>query len=494
MGPEMRTSTKRFSAALVTLGLSVTLVACGGSSGSSGSKSDGKGEAAKSDCPLSALPKSGSKVKISLWYGGLQGNAKTAMAETVKAYNASQDRVEVTASDQGSAYTQVLDKYTRAIPDRIPNIVYGDAATVQYMSDSGTIIPGGDCASEGVVPLDHILPVVKAFYTVDGTYIPGAVNVATPQIYYNQKQFQEAGLPLKAPGTLAEIRADGKKLKAANIAGFEWPLSMTINRWFFETFVGGLGLPMVNNGNGHDKRATKAVFDTPKAVALLKELKGMYDDGTIAKISNTSGQLQQYLNVAQGKSAMVIETSTAATTMEAFLGGKLSASDLAAGNLSGLEGSSTVAPGFGEMPGVDKPGYGPVSGGAYYVTNGGSKAQQGAAMDFIRFINQIPQQVKWHVLGSYLPSNDQVAKQPEVQELWKGKVAGLSLKVASNQLAAQSAANPGPIVGPFDQYNLIVQKMMESVFLKDADPATALAKAQADVTKAIENYNSENGF
>ena len=40
----------------------------------------------------------------------------------------------------------------------------------------------------------------------------------------------------------------------------------------------------------------------------------------------------------------------------------------------------------------------------------------------------------------------------------------------------------------------VVQKMMESVLLNDADPTKALAKAQADVTKSIENYNKTNGF
>lgn len=490
----MRTGTKRLATALCAIGLTVTVAGCG-SSGSKGASSGGDGQKSKVACPLSALPTSGPKTKISLWYGGLQGNAKTAMVDTVKKYNASQDRVEVTASDQGAAYTQVLDKYTRAIQgDHLPNIVYGESATAQYMKDSGTVIPGGACAAEGVVPLDHIVPVVKAFYTLEGEYVPGAVNVATPQLYYNKKQFSEAGLPLEAPGTLAQISADGDKLMAAHVPGLQWPLSMTINRWFFETFLGGLGDPIVNNGNGHTKRATAAVFDTPDALNLMKQLKSMYDAGTIAKISNTSGQLDQYLNVAQGKSAMLIETSTAATTIEAFLGGKLSAEDLAAGNISGLSGSTTVIPGFGEMPGVKKPGYGPVSGGAYYVTNGGSKAQQAASMDFIKFINEVPQQVTWHLVGSYLPSNDQVPEQPEVQQFWKGKVAGLSLKVASEQLASQSPTNPGPMIGPFDQYNLIIQKMMESVFLNNADPATALSKAQTQVTKAIESYNSENGF
>jgi len=487
----MRTGFKRMSALLCAVGLTAALAACGSSNGGGISKGT---DAAKAECPLSALPETGAKVKISLWYGGLSGKAKTVMTDMVRAYNASQNRVQVTASDQGSAYSQVLDKYTGAIPDRIPNIVYAESSMAQFLVDSGTIIPGGSCASQGVVPLEHIVPVVKAYYTLDGAFVPGAVNVSTPQLYYNKKQFQEAGMPLKAPGTLDEVRADAEKLKAAGLKDLQWPLSMTVNPWFLETLLGGIGQNMVNHGNGHDGHATAAVFDTPETVAVMKQLKSMYDDGLVAKVSNTPGQLDQYLNLAQGKSTILFETSTAATTIEAFLGGKLSAEELSQGDLGGLSQSVTVAPGFGPMPGVKEPGQVPVSGGAFYVSNAGSSAEQGAAMDFMRYVNQIPQQVEWLTQGSYLPSNDQVVDQPEVKALFEGKIAGLSLKIAAAQLAAVSPKNPGPMVGPHDEYIDILQKMMESVFLKNADPAAALKKAQADVTKAIQNYNSSNGF
>ncbi len=486
----MRSMKTRFGAGAATLLLMGTLAACG-SSGTTSSKPD----ASKATCPLSALPESGPKVKVSLWYGGLQGEAKQVMTDTVKAFNASQDRVQVTASDQGSAYSQITAKYTQAIQGkRIPNIVYTASNDVQYLADSGTIIPGQACVKQGVVPLDHIEPVVRSYFTLEGTYIPAAVNVALPQLYYNKKQFEQAGMPLEAPGTIAQLRSDAEKLKKANIDGLQWPISMTVNRWFFETFLNGVGQDMVNHDNGHKGRATKATFDTPTAVKLLKTLKGMYDDGLIAKISNTPGQLDQYLNVAQGKSTILLETSTAATTIEAFLGGKLSAKDLEAGNLGGLSQSVTVVPGFGPMPGIDKAGQVPISGGAYYVSNGGTKAQQAGAMAFMRYINEVPQQVTWHVEGSYLPSNDQVPDTKAVKKFWQGKVAGLSLKVASKQLAAMSPKSPGPVIGPFEQYDQIIQKMLESVFLKGADIKSSLAKAQSDVTEAIQNYNSSNGF
>jgi len=475
--------------------LVAALGACGGSSEPATSGGSGD-DLAKVACPLSALPKSGPKVKISLWYGNQQGKNKEVMEKIAKAYNASQDRVEVTASDQGQDYQAMLGKYTQAIKDdRIPNVLFADATHAQFLVDSGTIVPGGACAKQGAVPLDHIYPVVRSFYTRDGAYIPGSVNLTSTMIYYNKVPFQEAGLdPQTTPGTLDALRDVSEKIAAAGIADMKWPVSMVVAPGFFNAELTGIGQDIVDRNNGRDGHATAAVFDTPKTVAFMTELQSMYADGLIAKVSNTPGQIDQYLNVAQGKSAMVIETSAAATTVEAFLGGGMSAAELADGGLSGLSGGAKVVPGFGEMPGIAEPGQVPVIGGAYYVTNGGTRAQQAAAMDFVRYLNELPQQVEWLIEGSYLSANDQVAEQPEVKKFFTDSMAGLALKLASEQVAAVPAERAGPVVGPFDQYEKIIQSMMESVLFNGADPAEAVGKAQADLTAALRSYNDENGF
>lgn len=485
----MRPLLRRAAACAGVLGLSVTLVACGGSSG----KADAPGgDGDTVECPLPALDKATGPIKVTFWYGGLVGEAKTALQKMVTDYNASQDKVVVTASDQGKDYDQSLAKYTAAIPaERIPNAVYVENNKAQFMTDSGTIIPGEACAKEGVVPLDGYAPAVKSYYTINGKFQPASVNTSGLQLYYNKKDYAKAGLdPDKAPGTIAELRADAEKLKDA---GVEWPISMKIDTWFFEVWLGGMGKDMVNNDNGRTARATEAVFDTPEAVDLLTELKAMYDDGLIAKISNTPGQLNHYVNMATGKSTILMETSTAATTIKAFLGGSLTAEDLGAGDIGAGNPDVKVVPGFGAMPGIEKPGQVEVNGAAMFVTNGGTVEQQAGAMDFMRFMNQVPQQIEWHMKGSYLPSITAVAESPKVQEFWKTDLAGMSLKIASEQLAAVDPDRAGPVIGPYGEYNEIVRKMMEAIILKNADIPKALAGAQAEVTKALQAYNDANG-
>ncbi len=478
------------AAALV---LVATLAACGSSSesGSGG----GSGDAADVACPLSALDTAEGKVKITFWYGDQQGKNKEVMEQIADAYNASQDVVEVSYADQGQGAQQMVNKYTQAIgTDLLPNVMFTDSSQAQFLLDSGTIIPGGVCADEGVMDMDHIFPVVKNFYTLDGAYVPGAVNLTTTMTYYNQLSFDDAGLERSAPGTLADLRTDSEAILDAKLPDMKWPVSLVPSPGLFNALVTGAGVQILDNDNGHAGHATEATFDTPETVEVLTEMQSMYDDGLIAQVSNTPGQLDQYLNVAQGKSAMVLETSAAATTIEDFLGGGLSTDDLQSQSLDGLAGDATVVVGFGPLPGVDAPGQVPVTGGAYYVTNAGSEVQQAAAMDYMRFVNETPQQVKWLIEGSYISADDRVAQTDEVQEFYADRISGMALQVASEQIAAVPEDRSGAMVGPADEYERIIRSMMEAILFTGADVADAVSKAQSDVTAALVDYNEQNGF
>ena len=144
----MRTPNIRAASVGAVIVLAATLAACGGSSSPASDQGSAKtDDLSKVACPLSALPTSGPKVKISLWYGNQQGKNKSVMEEIADSYNASQDRVQLTASDQGQDYDAMLSKYTRAMGGgQIPNVMFADSTHSQFLVDSGTIIPGGACA------------------------------------------------------------------------------------------------------------------------------------------------------------------------------------------------------------------------------------------------------------------------------------------------------------------------------------------------------------
>ena len=102
--------------------------------------------------------------------------------------------------------------------------------------------------------------------------------------------------------------------------------------------------------------------------------------------------------MASQKASITMETSTAATTIESFLGGDTSVStgigDTAAIDTSALD--IGAAPVFG----VDAAGKAQIGGNGFFITTTGTDAQKAAAWDFLKWWNEEPQQVQWHVEGS----------------------------------------------------------------------------------------------
>ncbi len=88
-------------------------------------------------------------------------------------------------------------------------------------------------------------------------------NVSTPILYYNRAHFARAGLdPDDPPGTLQEVHDAAVALKQA---GIPKPLSFKIDRWFFDTWITGVGQDIVNNGNGREAQATEGEVDSETA-------------------------------------------------------------------------------------------------------------------------------------------------------------------------------------------------------------------------------------
>src|SRR6478672_11293100 len=99
------------------LGLVLALVAasCGDpkTDNQSGRKKVTKGNLA--DCPMDALRKATSPVKVTLWYSGLSAKPLDTLKSMVQEYNASQNKVVVQAENQGPDYDSGLAKVKGAV-------------------------------------------------------------------------------------------------------------------------------------------------------------------------------------------------------------------------------------------------------------------------------------------------------------------------------------------------------------------------------------------
>ena len=440
-------------------------------------------------CPVGAHLDVDGPVEIDFWHP-YTTLTEEAMQDLAAGFNASQDKIIVNVEAQGS-YGELLAKYRESISfDDLPAIAITDAGSFRDMVDSGTVLPAQSCIEAEGVDLDAIDEVIRGFYSIDGALYPAAMNVSTPVLYYNRDHFEAAGLdPDVPPTTLAELQDAAQAIQDAGVA--ETPLSLILHGWFVDTWLNGAGVPLVNADNGRAGNATEATFNGPEALELYTLLQEMNDAGLIVAFSNTPGQVSHYL-AATGPASMIIETSTASTTIAGVLGGTANLSELVEG--SGLDGEIignadlTINIGVAPMPGLRSPGKVFISGGGYYISNTVSDAEQAAAWEFLKYVGEPAQQKILHLKGSYLPINAAVLADPEVRSVWETDAAGQWLAIAYDQLTTIDPQFPGPAIGPFSEQREIFNRSLEELLLEGRDPVDVLADAEDALNDALSDY------
>ncbi|MEZ5380221.1 MAG: extracellular solute-binding protein [Microthrixaceae bacterium] len=435
------------------------------------------------ECPMGALDAADGVTEIVVWHA-LGAESLTALEDMTKRYNAGQDKVKVTLQSQGADYEEVLRKYTQAASSGkgAPAVVYLEDTTIQTVIDTGTLFPAEACAEETGFDLASMNEAARNYYTVDDVFYPGYVNVSEPVLYFNRTHFRNAGLDNdNPPETLDEVRTAAEALKQS---GIDKPLALKLEPWFFTCWVNGAGETIVNPDNGRSGPAEEANLVNPASIEALQWMQDMVADGLADPISDTPGQINQYLNVAQEKSSMLIETSTAATSIKAFLGGDLDTGgqDASSVDTEGLDPAATP------FPGLTEPGQVRVSGGYFGISNRVPEAQQAAGADYLAFMAEPEQVVEWHITGSYLPVLGDVSEDPQIQKFWEEDRAGQMLKVAYETLSLVDPSQPGPLIGPYPEYVSGMQKAIEASARSGEDPEAALKKANDQLNKDLENY------
>lgn len=496
-----RRGPRRLMVAAATAGM--LLAACGSPPESGNADSGGRTtgtqaeETPLADCPLDALEEASGPVQVDLWYGGLGGDTQSTMEEMAKAFNASQDKIVVSANNQGRSYEEVLRKYEGAssTPGQLPQVIYVEDTALGQMVDKGQVLPAQACMEADGYDPTQILPAARTAFSVDDVLYPGYMNVSTPALYYNKSIFVKAGLdPDDPPETLQEVYEAAKTIKEAGLA--TKPFSFKVNRWFMENWLSGVGIDSVNNDNGRSAPPTEASFNTPEAVEILTLLKKMNDEGLLNPFASTEGSIDHYLallppETGPAQSAMLVETSTASTTIASVVSGQLTAAEAGIDFDESVVNRAAIVPGGAPYPGLKSGGKVNAGGGAFYILNTSDPAQQAASWKFLQFMLQ-PENAKiWHIKGGYLPVVKSVMDDDEVETFWSDTMAGVIVKPAVEQLQDADPDQAGPLMGPYVPFADALQGAMERVLLSGADPATELEKAEAAVNQALADYNDE---
>lgn len=474
--------------------------ACGsGSDDGTGSESSGGGASGvvnAADCPVKKVEAATAPVPVTVWhaYVGLQAETLQKIAD---AFNASQSKVKVQIQAQGT-YEELLKKFQDALgtPAALPDLVLSEDTTTQFMVNSGAIVPAASCQKadpDSAKTYDDVIPAVTSAYTVDKVLWPGAFSVSMPVLYVNKAILSQAGVDTtKFPQTIDELRATAEKVKAANVPGVKAPLVMKVDSWFLENWLTGAGKALVDNDNGRSGLATKSKLEQPDTTKIFNWFKSMLDDGLTKAIPSSTTGIDEYLALNDKSSAMLIQTSTAISTVAALLEGSVSQEQL-----KGVGIDATINKGLdidvALQPGLKEAGQGQIGGSAWYMVKSGNSLGVPAAWQFIKFFLTTPNQVTWTLEGSYLPVLKSAQDDPTLQKAFTTTTKGKWLNTAYQGLKNLNPDFPGPIIGPYNEFRSTVRAAVDSVAFNGAGTKDAIDKANTAFQASLDRYAKDSG-
>jgi len=474
--------------------------ACGGG-GEKGSDDDSSGgdkagvvDAA--DCPVKKVASATGPTNVTVWhaYVGLQASTLQQIAD---AFNASQNKVRVEVQAQGT-YEELLKKFQDALanPASLPDLILSEDTTTQFMIDTGAIVPADSCreADEASAKTyDDVLPAVSSAYTVDGVLWPGAFSVSMPVLYVNKAILAAANVDTASyPKTIEELRSTAEKIKAANVPGVKEPLVIKVDSWFVENWLTGAGKALVNEDNGRDGLATESKLDQPDTTKIYDWFKGMLDDGLATAIPSSATGVEEYLALNAKSSAMLIQTSTAISTVAALLEGSVSQSQL---NDVGIDANinKDLDIDVALQPGLKAAGQGQIGGSAWYMVSTDDPLGVPAAWEFIKYFLQTPNQVTWTLQGSYLPVLKSAQDDPTLQKEFTTTTKGKWLNTAYQGLKNLNPDFPGPVIGPFNEFRAINRTALDSIAFNGVGTEDAITKANSAFQDALDQYKADVG-
>jgi sn-glycerol 3-phosphate transport system substrate-binding protein len=445
------------------------------------------------ECPVDALDEAGGRpVEIVVWHTQ-QAKPLETLQELASEYNASQDRVRVRLEAQGTAYEELQRKFEAAIPSRdLPALLVFDDTATQTMADSGVVLPAQSCIDADGYDTSDLLEVARNYYSLDGALWPVSANLGNVLLFYNRDHFRAAGLdPDDPPATLDELREVAESLKESGVV--PTPLVHEFAAWKTEFWLTGADAAVVDNDNGRgDGETTTATFeDNETALELFEWFDEMRSDGLMLPVPRAEGKIDHFLAMAEQNASMLIESSSAATSVEAFLVGNLDTSSL--GNGDDVSNVSGVDIGAAPFPGLRPGNKTQMGGAAWYLTSTTAPQVQAAAWDFMKFMNGAEAQADMLIGGSYLPYNVRANDEASVQAFYTDGLSGRWLKIANDQVQAIDPAFPGPLIGPYYDFRKALEAAQDQLMFSGASPEDAVARAQRDITAALDLY-AEQGF
>lgn len=377
-------------------------------------------------------------------------------------------------------YRQTWDNYILAQEQgNAPAAMMGTETLTQVLRDSGYFKPVWEAIGDreevnGLsLNLEDILPVVAAYYQVDGQYFSYPFNTSTAVLYANMDVLVAAGVVADVddiaslPGTWAELEAACEAIVATTEArcAQSW-----VDPWFVEHTLAQTGTMLTDNDNGRSGPATQVILDSEPVVELFTWWLSMLERGYFVDYgSSPSGSAAPTADLAAGAVAFNFGSS----------GGIRSLTTALAENGYSL--------GVGFLPhNQDRDYFSVTLGGAtLYLTDGLSPEVEDGALTFMAFLNTPENAAKFHQAFGYVPIRQSAL--PLLEADW---AADPNFRVPFDQFNAGTVTPAiGALLPTYLEMRDILLPAMQEILLNGASIEETLANASADASIILEEYN-----
>ncbi|MFJ8237344.1 ABC transporter substrate-binding protein [Ureibacillus sp. NPDC094379] len=428
------------------------------------------GESSSSDTQTTSGEGSDSTEKqvVTFWHS-MGGAGQEALNSIVEDYNKSQDKIQVNAEYQGT-YDESLTKFNAvAGSDSAPTMIQTFEIGTKAMINSGQILPIQELVDADGYDMSGLEENIVNYYSLDGTFYSMPFNSSTPVMYYNKDAFEEAGLdPEAAPETFEEVEEASKAIAEANpeMKGF----ALQAYGWLWEQLLANQGALLLNNDNGRTDTPTEIGWTEEEGKSIFNWVKRMVDDGTFANYgTNGDNMMAGFL---AGDVAMFLQSSASSRD---------------------VIDNAPFEVGIAFLPHpADKERQGVVIGGAsLWMIDGKPEAEQKAAWEFMKYLQNPEVQAKWHVGTGYFAINPAAYEEQLVKDAYAEKP---QLQVTVDQLQAtkSSFATQGALMDMLPQGRKVMETALEKVY-NGGDVNEAYDTAIKEFNAAIEQANAARG-
>ena len=421
----------------------------------------------------SSVAMAADKINVQFWHamGGWRIELLQEMAQDFMALNPD---INVEVQYTGS-YGDTINKLNVAIQSNVaPHVVQGYDIATQMLIDGEVAVPMQDLIdADPTFDIGTFMPQVLNYYRVGGKLYCMPFNSSNAIMFYNKTLFKKAGLdPDKPPKTYEELLDYAEKLMVkddkGNIAqaGITWNLHC----WFFEQFMAVQNAALTDNDNGRTGRPTKAIFNSDAGLKTFTFWNDLTKNGSMinTKVHDWTGARNLFISQ---KVAMII-TST---------------SDVALMVKSAKENNFELGTAFIPAPADAESGGVVIGGGSLWMVAGKPEAETKAAWEFVKFMAQSAQQIKWHTGTGYFPVRKDAVEDLLAQGYYSESPHNLTA-ILQLLLSTQNYNSNGAIIGAFAEVRAIVESNVQKMLSGDMTPAQALAAAEKEATIAIRDY------